>query len=80
MTIRVNGLDTEWHDADLRAAASAGPAAVVVPKVNSAAEVHNIERALELGGAPDAHEDLGDGRDAGRDAARARRSRRRPSG
>src|SRR2546429_2333927 len=51
VTIRVNGLDTEWHDADLRAAASAGPAAVVVPKVNSAAEVHNIERALELGGA-----------------------------
>ncbi|MEU0462590.1 CoA ester lyase [Amycolatopsis sp. NPDC006131] len=54
VTIRVNGLDTEWHDADLRAAAQAGPAAVVVPKVNSAAEVHNIERALELGGAPDA--------------------------
>src|SRR6185312_10384149 len=53
VTIRVNGLDTQWHDADLRAAASAGPAAVVVPKVNSAAEVHNIERALELGGAPD---------------------------
>jgi citrate lyase subunit beta/citryl-CoA lyase len=53
VTIRVNGLDTEWHDADLRAAASAGPAAVVVPKVNSASEVHNIERALELGGAPD---------------------------
>ncbi|PXY31749.1 HpcH/HpaI aldolase/citrate lyase family protein [Prauserella muralis] len=53
VTIRVNGLDTEWHDADLRAAAQAGPAAVVVPKVNSAREVHNIERALELGGAPE---------------------------
>jgi citrate lyase subunit beta/citryl-CoA lyase len=53
VTIRVNGLDTEWHDADLRAAAAAGPAAIVVPKVNSAAEVHNIERALELGGAPE---------------------------
>ncbi|GAB3490767.1 HpcH/HpaI aldolase/citrate lyase family protein [Amycolatopsis cihanbeyliensis] len=53
LTIRVNGLDTEWHDADLRAAAKAGPAAVVVPKVNSAREVHNIERALELGGAPE---------------------------
>ncbi|TVT42094.1 CoA ester lyase [Amycolatopsis rhizosphaerae] len=53
VTIRVNGLDTEWHDADLRAAAQAGPAAVVVPKVNSAHDVHNIERALELGGAPD---------------------------
>lgn len=53
VTIRVNGLETEWHDADLRAAAQAAPAAVVVPKVNSAREVHNIERALELGGAPD---------------------------
>ncbi|MFE0026887.1 HpcH/HpaI aldolase/citrate lyase family protein [Amycolatopsis sp. NPDC059021] len=53
VTIRINGLDTEWHDADLRAAAQAGPAAIVVPKVNSAAEVHNIERALELGGAPE---------------------------
>lgn len=54
VTIRVNGLKTEWHDGDLRAAAQAGPAAVVVPKVNSARDVHNIERALELGGAPDA--------------------------
>lgn len=53
VTIRVNGLDTEWHDDDIRAAAEAGPAAIVVPKVNSAAEVHNIERALERGGAPD---------------------------
>jgi citrate lyase subunit beta/citryl-CoA lyase len=52
VTIRVNGLDTEWHDADVRAAAKAGPAAIVVPKINSAREVHNIERALELGGAP----------------------------
>ena len=52
VTIRVNGIGTDWHDADLRAAAQAGPAAVVVPKVNSAGEVHNIERALELGGAP----------------------------
>jgi citrate lyase subunit beta / citryl-CoA lyase len=51
VVIRVNGLDTEWHDGDLRAAAQAGPAAVLVPKVNSAGDVHNIERALELGGA-----------------------------
>jgi citrate lyase subunit beta / citryl-CoA lyase len=51
VAIRVNGLDTEWNDADLRAAAQAGPDAVLVPKVNSAADVHSIERALELGGA-----------------------------
>lgn len=53
VTIRLNGIDTQWHDADLRAAAQARPAAVVVPKVNSPGDVHNIERALELGGAPD---------------------------
>ncbi|WP_425432259.1 HpcH/HpaI aldolase/citrate lyase family protein [Haloechinothrix alba] len=53
VTIRVNGLDTEWHEADLRAAAEAGPDGIVVPKVNSAAEVHTIERALEFTGAPD---------------------------
>ncbi|UVS77132.1 CoA ester lyase [Actinokineospora sp. UTMC 2448] len=53
LTIRVNGLDTQWHVDDLRAAAEAGPAGVVVPKVNSAADVHAIERALEAAGAPD---------------------------
>jgi citrate lyase subunit beta / citryl-CoA lyase len=46
VTIRVNGAGTPWHADDLRAAGEAGPAAVVVPKVNSAAEVHAIERAL----------------------------------
>ena len=53
VTIRVNGLTTEWHAADLAAAAKAGPAAVVVPKVDSVADVHAIERGLEAGGAPD---------------------------
>jgi citrate lyase subunit beta/citryl-CoA lyase len=53
ITIRVNGIDTEWHDEDLRAAAKAGPAAVIVPKINSVADVHAVERALEAAGAPD---------------------------
>ncbi len=53
VTIRVNGIGTPWHDDDLRAAAAAGPAAVVVPKVDSADAVHAIEKALEAGGAPD---------------------------
>ncbi|NLD75103.1 MAG: CoA ester lyase [Acidimicrobiales bacterium] len=53
VTIRVNGLDTEWHAADIAAAAKAGPAAVVVPKVNSVADVNAIEKGLESGGAPD---------------------------
>lgn len=53
VAIRVNGLGTEWYDADLRAAAEAGPAAVMVPKVDSAQDVHDVEHALERGGAPD---------------------------
>jgi citrate lyase subunit beta/citryl-CoA lyase len=53
IAIRANGIGTPWHDDDVRAIAAAGPAAVVVPKVNSAAEVHQIEKALEAGGAPD---------------------------
>jgi citrate lyase subunit beta/citryl-CoA lyase len=53
VTIRVNGIGTEWHEADLAAAAQAGPAAVVVPKVNSAAEVAQLVDALEKHGAPD---------------------------
>lgn len=53
VTIRVNGLDTRWHADDLAAVAAAGPAAVVVPKINSVADVAAVEKALESGGAPD---------------------------
>jgi citrate lyase subunit beta/citryl-CoA lyase len=53
VTIRVNGIGTPWHYDDLRAAAAAGPAAVVVPKVDSAEAVHRVCKALEAGGAPD---------------------------
>ncbi len=53
LTIRVNGIGTEWHDADLAAAAQAGPDAIVVPKVNSAAEVRSLVDAMGAAGAPD---------------------------
>ncbi len=53
LTIRANGIGTPWHDDDLRAVAAAGPDAVVVPKVDTAADVHAIEAALDAGGAPD---------------------------
>ena len=53
VAIRVNGLTTQWHADDIAAAAAAGPAAVVVPKVDSVDDVHAIERGLEAGGAPD---------------------------
>lgn len=53
LTIRVNGIGTEWHDEDVRVAAQAGPAGVVVPKVNSAEEVRGLVAALEEAGAPE---------------------------
>jgi len=53
LTIRLNGLDTPWHADDMRAAAEAGPAAVVVPKVGSVADVAAVEKSLEAAGAPD---------------------------
>jgi citrate lyase subunit beta/citryl-CoA lyase len=53
LTIRVNGIGTEWHEADLAAAAQAGPDAIVVPKVNSAAEVRSLVDAMGAAGAPD---------------------------
>ncbi|MDJ0341661.1 CoA ester lyase [Streptomyces sp. H10-C2] len=53
VTIRVNAPDTPWHADDLRAAAEAGPDAVVVPKVDSPETVRAVERALEAAGAPD---------------------------
>src|SRR5579875_3788926 len=53
VTIRVNGIATEWHRADVAAAAQAGPDAIVVPKVDSPADVHAVERLLRDCGAPE---------------------------
>ncbi len=53
VTIRVNGADTEWHDADLAAACAAGPDGIVVPKVDSADAVRRLADAMERHGAPD---------------------------
>ncbi len=53
ITIRANGIGTPWHADDVAAIAAAGPDAIVVPKVNSLAEVGLVADALERGGAPD---------------------------
>ena len=53
VTIRVNGMDTEWHADELAAACGAGPDAIVVPKVDSADAVRTLVDALERHGAPD---------------------------
>ena len=52
LTIRCNGLDTPWGEADLRAAATAGPAAVVIPKVSGAAHLAEVVAVLDDAGAP----------------------------
>ncbi|WP_435202897.1 HpcH/HpaI aldolase/citrate lyase family protein [Janibacter sp. GS2] len=53
LTIRVNGIGTRWHDDDLAAASQAGPAGIVVPKVNTADEVRALVAAMESAGAPE---------------------------
>ncbi|WNI18240.1 HpcH/HpaI aldolase/citrate lyase family protein [Actinacidiphila sp. ITFR-21] len=53
VAIRVNAPGTPWHADDLRAAAEAGPDAVVVPKVDSPDTVRRTVAALEAAGAPD---------------------------
>jgi citrate lyase subunit beta/citryl-CoA lyase len=53
LTVRVNAPGTPWHDDDLRAAAQAGPDAVVVPKVDDPRTVREVAAALEAAGAPD---------------------------
>lgn len=47
VTIRVNSSDTAWHQDDLRATATAGPDAIVVPKVSTVEQVHAVQQALE---------------------------------
>ncbi len=52
LTIRCNGLDTEWGSADIDAAGAAGPSAVVIPKVDSVDAVHAVAAQLDSAGAP----------------------------
>ena len=51
--VRINGPDTEWGEADLAAAVGAGPDAILVPKVETAAMLRDIALRMErLGAAP----------------------------
>jgi len=53
LTIRCNGLDTEWGSDDVSAAAGARPSAVVIPKVDSVEYVDRVAALLDAAGAPD---------------------------
>lgn len=52
LAIRVNSIGTQWHDEDIKAAAAAGPDAILVPKVESAQQVRDLVAAIEAAGAP----------------------------
>ncbi len=53
LTIRVNGMDTQWHQDDMRAACEAGPDAIVVPKVSSEDEVYALVETMAKYDAPE---------------------------
>jgi citrate lyase subunit beta/citryl-CoA lyase len=52
LTIRCNGLDTPWGADDIAAAATAAPAAVVIPKVSNVAYLERVSTWLDSAGAP----------------------------
>jgi len=45
--IRINGFDTDWADADLDVIGLARPEAVLLPKVNSAADIQQLAAKLD---------------------------------
>ncbi len=51
LTIRCNGLDTQWGADDVAAAAAASPAAVVIPKVDSVEYLDRVSSLLDAAGA-----------------------------
>ncbi|QVQ28096.1 HpcH/HpaI aldolase/citrate lyase family protein [Achromobacter deleyi] len=50
--VRINALDTDWGLEDVRAIARAGAHAVLLPKVQSAAQLAALAQALDAAGAP----------------------------
>jgi len=52
LIVRVNGLATPWGDADVAAAATFGAHALLVPKVENADTVRQIETLMSAAGAP----------------------------
>jgi citrate lyase subunit beta/citryl-CoA lyase len=52
LTIRCNGLDTQWGRDDVLAAGAASPSAVVIPKVDSVEYVDQVSVLLDEAGAP----------------------------
>lgn len=47
VVVRINALDSEWGDRDLLTVAAAKPDAVLVPKVQTARDIHRVEHRLQ---------------------------------
>jgi citrate lyase subunit beta/citryl-CoA lyase len=45
--VRINALDSDWGERDLLDAAAAKPDAILLPKVNSARDIHRAEQRLQ---------------------------------
>ncbi|CQD16706.1 citrate lyase beta chain citrase beta chain family protein [Mycobacterium europaeum] len=53
VVVRINGVDTEWHDADLTAVAGSTADGVLVPKVESGEQVRALAATLDRLHAPE---------------------------
>ena len=53
LVIRVNGAATPWGEADLIAAAKAGPDAILIPKASTPGDIMMAAKAIRDAGAPD---------------------------
>lgn len=53
LLVRVNGLNTPWFHADVAAAATSGADAILIPKVESADAVRQVEAIMNAAGAPE---------------------------
>jgi len=56
IVVRVNALDTNWCEADVRAVARLGPSAVLFPKIATEADAMQTAKLLDAAGAPSATE------------------------
>ena len=52
VTIRCNGLDTQWGADDIAAAAKSGASAVVIPKIADTKQLDDVSQHLTAAGAP----------------------------
>ena len=53
LIVRVNGFDSPWGDDDVKAMATSGADAILLPKVETAAMVRDLEARMVAAGAPD---------------------------